>query len=348
MPPSKRTRRNQGLRMPRDGKTLKRPSYDPTDTLGLFDVACGVTGIPIRDGDEVMLIVIEPCTTSVPFKPEFQTRSDGMYRPVSLPIPAIYMDGGNFEPTKDGIDRAREFVAALNAVLEQRGRLEIADWQDFIEKNRERVAFPGKEMTGKELQSDTRPYHLYAVHRDIFDAAIQSRSAPGRLYDRLRHVNEIEIPQAIKRLDLYFANRDAAEGESKRPAMQQTAANEIVAELERTADRHLRTVRLCAAMNEMVKNAIARNQRIAWDDLPARLRDLLVFQDALSIMNRGLAPSFQSAFGYDHELADRLHGIAGQLLRSQRADLGIDLDQGPDEPDPDDEPRDRDDDDKPL
>jgi len=336
--------------MRRDGKSLKRPSYDPTDTLGMFDVACGITGIPIRDRDDVMLFVIEPCTTSAPFKAEFQTHSDGMYRPVSLPIPALYADGGNFDPINDenGIDRAAEFVAALNAIPTEQGGQAIADWQDFIEKRRERVLFPGMERAEKEYLSDTRAYHLYAVHRDIFDAVIQSRSAPGRLHDRLRHVNDVEIPQAIKRLDLYFADRDAAEVEWKRPVMQQTAANEIVAGLERTADRHFRAVRLCAAMNEMVKNAIARNQRIAWDDIPVRLRDLLVFQDALSIMNRGFAPTFQSTFDYDHDLADRLHGIMGRLLRTQRAVLGIDLDQGPDEPDVENDSNDRsDDDDRP-
>jgi len=338
------------MKMRRNAKIRKPAPLERGETQReTYDLACGITGIPIRDGDEAIVFVIEPCATLAPLKSDIQTQSDGIYRPVSLPIRAMYMDCGNFEPILDGVDRAAEFVAAANAVLTKRGLQKLADWQDFIEKTREGFAFPGEEMSGGILSKNLRAFHLYAVHIDIFETMLRSGLGQGRLDRHLRHCNEIELPEKRDRLARFSNEGGPAKFASAKQELLESMAREIAGTFEQSEVPHLRIVSLCNAMIPVAKSALEGTfGAIAFEEIPVALRELVVFQHALSNMNRGFAPAFKTEGDFDHVLADDLDRVTRQLLQMQRAEFGIDLDQEPDEPEAKDEPDHRDDDDKPL
>jgi len=278
-----------------------------------FNIACGVSGIPIASGDEAIVFVIEPCAITKPLAAAMQNYPDSIFRPVSLPILAQYMDRGDFEPVREGVARAARFIAAVNVALRRFEREELADWGAFTHKHHAREQFPGKEFNSGVLKAD-RPYYFYAVHSEIFAAMLASPAAQRRAHEHLAQINQ-SIPEKLQDIERYLSSTPPEKLAAARTEHLWNAAHRLADWCTRTDIPHFRVVDLSQEVVPIAKAALAEKRSIEPAEIPPAVWELMVFNHALSVLSRGFAPAFYSGEDYDRTLAQRINRLTGKLLR---------------------------------
>lgn len=138
--------------------------------MGSYYGTCGVTNLPIEDGDEVVLFVLENAL-AVSLPDCNMCYCDTLYYPVSPPIRATYEDYGDFAPQgNEGQKNAEIFLKDLERAAPKIGKI---SWDAFGELLREGATVPGTENSKKGAARVEKQLYLFPVMAAVYEKMTQ-------------------------------------------------------------------------------------------------------------------------------------------------------------------------------
>lgn len=140
--------------------------------MGSYHGTCGVTNLPIEEGDEVVLFVVENASSDVNFDSIGVHNSDAFFHPVSPPIRAVYKDYGRYSPVRDGGLAARIFLGWIGKISTDFEN--ISNWIDFEKKIGDGHSVPGKEFDANsgEFEKSHKQVFVFPIHAKIYEKIV--------------------------------------------------------------------------------------------------------------------------------------------------------------------------------